>query len=67
MDGIGLLLAKRVEPGTMLAVSLSNPARNFTRTVLVRVAHVTPERGAYLVGGNFTAPLTYEELTTLVM
>jgi hypothetical protein len=67
MDGIGLLLARRLEPGTMLAVSLSNPARGFTKTVLVRVAHMTPDHGAYLLGGTFSIPLTYEELSILVM
>jgi len=67
MDGIGLLLAQRLEPGTLLAVSLSNSARSFTRTVLVRVAHVTPDHGTYLVGGSFNTPLTYEELSKLVL
>jgi len=67
MDGIGLLLSQPVEPGTLLAVSLSNSARGFARTVLVRVVHVTSQYGAYLVGGTFSTPLTYQELTTLVM
>jgi hypothetical protein len=67
MDGIGLLLAQPLEPGTLLAVSLSNPARSFTKTVLVRVAHLTPDHGTYLAGGNFTTPLTYEELSKLVL
>jgi len=67
MDGIGLLLAQRLEPGSLLAVSLSNSARSFTRTVLVRVAHVTPDHGTYLMGGSFTTPLTYEELSKLVL
>jgi hypothetical protein len=67
MDGIGLLLARRVEPGTLLAVSLSNQARGFTKTMLVRIAHMTPDHGAYLVGGSFSTPLTYEELSKLVL
>jgi hypothetical protein len=60
MDGIGLVLSRRLEPGALLAVSLSNAARNIARTMLVRVVHVTPEQGVYLVGGEFTTPLTYE-------
>jgi hypothetical protein len=67
MDGIGLFLAQRLEPGTLLAVSLSNPARSFTKTVLVRVAHLTPDHGTYLAGGNFTTALAYEELSKLVL
>jgi hypothetical protein len=67
MEGIGLLVGRRVDPGGLLAVSLANPARGLAKTVLVRVAHSTPQGGAYLVGGTFSAPLTYQELTSLVM
>ena len=67
MDGIGLLLSSRVEPGTMLAVTLVNAARGINKTVLVRVAHTTPQPGGCLVGGTFSPPLTYQELTALVM
>jgi hypothetical protein len=67
MDGIGLLVARRVEPGTLLAVSLSNTARGFAKTVLVRVVHATQQPMGYLVGGTFASPLTYQELTSLVM
>ncbi|HJZ55385.1 MAG TPA: hypothetical protein VKE74_10525, partial [Gemmataceae bacterium] len=45
MDGIGLLLGKRVEPGTVLAVALSNPSRGIAKTVLVRVTHAVAEHG----------------------
>jgi hypothetical protein len=67
MEGIGLLMLRPVEPGTLLAVSLANPAKGFARTVLVRVMHSTPQPGGCLVGGTFGTPLTYQELTTLVM
>jgi hypothetical protein len=67
MDGVGLLLTRRVEPGSLLAVGLANPAKGFAKTVLVRVAHVTPSGGGFLVGGSFLTPLTYQEMTTLVM
>jgi hypothetical protein len=67
MDGIGLLVARQVQPGAVLAITLANPARGFTKTVLVRVAHATPQYGGCLVGGTFNTPLTYQELTTLVM
>src|SRR5581483_1846143 len=67
MEGIGLLLARQVQPGTLLAVNLANPARGFAKTVLVRVAHATPQHGGCLIGGTFNTPLTYQELTTLVL
>src|SRR5260370_24135345 len=67
MQGVGLHLGRRVEPGALLAVSLSNPARGFAKTVLVRVVHATPQPGGCLVGGTFTTPLTYQELSTLVL
>jgi len=67
MDGIGLLTSRKVELGATLAFTLSNASRNFTKTVLTQVIHVTPLVGSYLVGGKFTSPLTYQELTTLVM
>src|SRR3712207_3913434 len=67
MAGVGLLLRRPVEPGSLLALTLSNPARGFSKTVLVRVTHVTPQAGQYLVGGAFTTHLTYQEMTSLVL
>lgn len=67
MSGVGLLLSRHVEPGTMLSVTLANPARNFTKTVLVRVMHATPLLGRFLVGGTFSVPLTYQEMSALVL
>jgi hypothetical protein len=67
MDGIGLLLARALEPGALLAVVLTNPSRGFSKTVLVRVVHVTAQPAGYLVGGTFSAPLTYQELSALVL
>ena len=48
-------------------MSLANPAQKLAKTMLVRVAHVTPINGGFLVGGTFLEPLTYQELTALVM
>jgi hypothetical protein len=67
MAGVGLLVGRRVEPGALLAVTLANPAKGFARTALVRVAHCAQVSGGYLVGGSFEAPLSYQELTALVM
>src|SRR5690242_13571049 len=65
--GIGLIIGQRLEIGTLLSVTLVNNAKSFARSYLVQVAHVTAQGGSFLVGGTFTTPLTYEELTTLVM
>jgi hypothetical protein len=67
MQGVGLLLSRRVDPGGLLAVSLSNPARGFAKTMLVRVVHATPQPGGCLVGGTFITPLTYQEFSALVL
>jgi hypothetical protein len=67
MNGVGLLVSRRIEPGTLLAVTLANQARGFTKTMLVRVTHSTALSGGFLVGGAFTVPLTYQEMSTLVM
>ena len=67
-DGIGLIVGRKVEAGQLVAVSLVNPTQKFAKTVLVRVAHITPQAGgSFLVGGTFNSPLTYEELRALVM
>jgi hypothetical protein len=68
MAGIGLRVAEPVEAGAVLAVGLRNPARGFDRVHLVHVVHVTPlAGGVFLVGGTLDPPLTYQELTALVV
>lgn len=67
LDGVGLILVRRVEVGTLLAVTVKHPAHGIDKTILVRVAHVTPIPGGYLVGGTLDTPLAYQELTALVM
>ncbi len=67
MAGVGLVSSRKVEPGTRLSVTLANAAKGFSKTVLVRVMHATPLAGGYLLGGTFDVPLTYQEMTTLVL
>src|SRR5262245_6661281 len=67
MVGVGLLTSKRVEVGTTMAVTLANQAKGFAKTVVIKVMHATPVAGGYLVGGTFVVPLTYQEMTTLVL
>jgi hypothetical protein len=67
MEGVGLVSMKRLEIGTLLVIGLANPQRGIAKTMLVRVAHVTPIPGGFLVGGDFLEPLNYQEFTSLVM
>jgi hypothetical protein len=68
MDGIGLRLSCKVDNGAVLAIGLVNEARGFNRVLLVHVFHVTAlPGGAYLIGGRLDPPLTYQDLTALVM
>lgn len=68
MEGIGLVVGKSVKPGAVLVVGITNKAKSFNRVMLVRVVHVTAQvGGTFLVGGTFETPLTYQDLTTLVM
>jgi hypothetical protein len=67
MEGIGLVLMRSIPVGTLLSIGLATPDKGFSKMVMVQVTHVTPITGAFLVGGIFTEPLTYQELTTLVM
>ncbi len=67
LKGIRLQVSRRIEPGTLLAVTLTNPARNFSKTVLVRVIHTTPLYRNFLVGGMLTVPLTSQELAALIV
>ena len=67
MQGVGLQVSRRVEPGALLAVVLANPARGFSKTALVRVTRVTAQAGGFLVGGTFSTPLTYQEMSCLVL
>lgn len=67
MQGVGLVLLKPVEIGSLLAIGLTKADRGFAKTLMVRVIHCTPIVGGHMVGGEFLEPLTYQELTTLVL
>jgi hypothetical protein len=67
-DGIGLISSEPLRDGLLLAINLINPAKKFSKTMLVRVVHCTELMGGTcLIGGTFLSPLTYEELCALVM
>src|SRR5262249_39835014 len=65
--GIGVLLERRFEPGTVLAVELRSPDHSVTRTLemcVIRVSRAGQKR--WLVGCVFTQPLSKEELRQLL-
>jgi hypothetical protein len=65
-DGVSLLLHQRFDPGTLLAVELSNSDRSLTRLQLVRVVHAHELGTGYVVGGAFANPLSGEEIQALL-
>jgi hypothetical protein len=67
MEGIGLIMTRKVELNSLLAVVLTNAQKNFSKTLIVRVMHVTAQSGTWLVGGIFSPPLTYDEFKNFVM
>jgi hypothetical protein len=67
LQGVGLVVGRRVEPGTSLAAVLANRACGFSKAVLLRVVHVTALEGGFLVGGTITPPLNGREMPTLVL
>jgi hypothetical protein len=67
-DGVGFWMSQKLEPGTLVAIGLSNPALNFLRTMVIQIVHATKHQGGgYIIGGIFLTPLTYEELRSLLM
>jgi len=67
-DGIALVLSRDVAPGAILVIDLTNKMQNFSKTTLIEVVHSTKQiGGAYIIGGAFLAPLTYDELRRYVM
>jgi hypothetical protein len=60
--GIGLVLARPAEPGTLLALELEPPGQP-VRSVLARVVHITLlDNGERVAGCAFVVELTDEEL-----
>jgi hypothetical protein len=67
VKGIGLILTRRLEPGTLLSVELQNAAETYQRTILARIVHVQEtEDGSWRVGGMFISRLQEEELQALL-
>jgi hypothetical protein len=65
--GIGLLLPRRFEPGTLLTVGLTEQAEGEKRLLLARVVRASAQpEGRWLVGCTLINPLTEDELKLLL-
>jgi hypothetical protein len=61
--GLGLLLSRRVEPGTVLKLVVQQGAQADPETLSAQVVHATPfPRGGWLVGCQLSRPLREDEL-----
>ncbi len=67
VNGIGLLLPRRFEPGAGLMIEVPRSDSQSTETLLARVVHATAiARGVWLLGCTFPSPLSDDELSTLL-
>jgi hypothetical protein len=65
--GIGLILARRIQPGKVVTLNLFNVTRNFACQVVMRVIYTNKQAdGSYFVGGAFGEELIDEEVQWLV-
>ena len=65
--GVGLLLGRRFEPGTVVAIVLESSTRTFQVRTDVRVIRSMQAEGTqWFLGGAFTEPLAKESLQKLL-
>ncbi len=65
-NGIGLLLDRPVENGTLLSLDLRSPTTHSSHTILACVVHVTSRPGEWNVGCNFIRELSESDLKALL-
>jgi serine/threonine protein kinase len=67
VTGIGLLLTRRFEPGSILTVDLTSSSGDTRRTREIYVVRVSPvDGGQWFLGATMTEKLTREELRRLL-
>jgi hypothetical protein len=65
--GVSLVINRQFEPGSVIALEPIRAASNLTRLIHARVVHVrSAATGGWILGCEFTSPLTGEELKTLL-
>ncbi|MCS6851805.1 MAG: PilZ domain-containing protein [Gemmataceae bacterium] len=66
--GIGLLLKRRFEPGTLLAVELQSLSQSYSRTLVARVVHAKAQSsGDWMIGCMLASRLDEDELEALCL
>ena len=65
--GIGLLVCRRFEPGTVLSIEVRAPGGASPHFLMARVVRVLAEgKGSWRLGCQFITPLSEEDLQTLL-
>jgi hypothetical protein len=65
--GLGLVVNRRFEPGTLLIVDVQDAEQTNSRSLLVRVVHVErDEENFWFLGCKFPTALTESELLSLM-
>lgn len=65
--GVGIVVNRRFEPGTLLSVDLQDADKTSNRTLLVRVVRLTQEgKDSWLHGCAFTNKLSESDLLSLM-
>jgi hypothetical protein len=65
--GVGIVVNRRFEPGTLLSVELQDSEQTVNRNLLVRVVRVLEQgEGRWLLGCAFTNKLSDADLLTLM-
>jgi c-di-GMP-binding flagellar brake protein YcgR len=65
-SGIGLLVERAIEMGSLLSLELQKEGGGAARTILACVVHANQEEGRWALGCNFIRELTEEDLQVLV-
>ena len=66
-SGIGLLLPRRFEAGTLLTIELTETAEGKKHLLIARVVHATPQpEGNWLVGCTLASSLAEDEVQLLL-
>lgn len=67
VEGIGMVVSRSFEAGTRLRVVLQNPRKNVSCAMIVRVVYTLQHPGGdWILGGQFSRPLTGAELQSLL-
>ncbi len=65
--GVGLLMTRRFEPGTILSMELASGPDGAARQLLVRVKHATTRTArGWIVGCEFFSPMGEDEIADLL-